>query len=180
MYDYTFAAPWDTQKPKIITVIVNFGITNIGNNAFKCYTALTSITIPLSATLIGDYSFFCCTGLTSVAIPASITSIGNSAFFGCSGLIGTFKIYSSVNLIGNSAFSGCNNLEYVNYGGSSDPGAASSDVFYNCEKLKSVNVPEYYYDNKFCGIYVNKPTLVKPKSILSIVKFMPLIPLINA
>ncbi len=61
-------------------------VTNIGNNAFMCCSALTSVTIPNSVTSIGTGAFYDCSGLTSIAIPDSVSSIGYGVFSGCSGL----------------------------------------------------------------------------------------------
>ena len=64
----------------IKTVIIEEGVSDIGNNAFRDCTGLTSIEIPNSVTSIGNNAFFGCSGLTSIEIPNSVTSIGNSAF----------------------------------------------------------------------------------------------------
>ena len=45
------AAPWDTNSENIITVIINGGITVIGNSAFSNSTNLTSVVIPDSVTV---------------------------------------------------------------------------------------------------------------------------------
>ena len=70
-------------------------VTSIGNDAFKGYKSLTSITIPDSVTSIGDRAFEGCTSLTSITIPDSVTSIEEAAFAGCRSL-------SSVTFLGNA------------------------------------------------------------------------------
>ena len=85
-YDYSYGrttAPWGTA---IKAVVIEDGVTNIGEDAFCGYKNLTSVTIPDSVTSIGSSAFDGCTGLTSVTIPDSVTSIGWSAFKGCTGL----------------------------------------------------------------------------------------------
>lgn len=77
-------APW---RNRASTLIIQEGVTSIGNDAFSGCTGLTSVTIPDSVTSIGNYAFWNCTGLTSVTIGNSVTSIGGSAFSGCTGLI---------------------------------------------------------------------------------------------
>lgn len=61
-------------------------VINIGENAFACCKALTSVTIPDSVTSIGWWAFRLCKALTSITIPNSVTSIGYWAFGDCSKL----------------------------------------------------------------------------------------------
>lgn len=68
---------------KIKSVIIDNGITSIGDYAFYKCRSLTSITIPNSVTSIGSHAFCHCTSLTSVTIPNSVTSIGDYAFGYC-------------------------------------------------------------------------------------------------
>ncbi len=74
---------WSTSpfsETDIKTVIVQEGVTYIGDYAFFDCDSLTSVEIPDSVTSIGDYAFSYCTSLTSIEIPASVTSIGSGAF----------------------------------------------------------------------------------------------------
>ena len=63
------------------SVIIENGVTSIGDKAFEDCTSLTSVTIPNSVTSIGWGAFYDCTSLTSVTIGNSVTSIGSSAFY---------------------------------------------------------------------------------------------------
>ena len=76
-----YKAPWYNDRDKIKTVVIEDGVTNIGNSAFEICSNLTSVEIPNSVTSIGDNAFNSCKSLTSVEIPNSVTSIGNGAFF---------------------------------------------------------------------------------------------------
>ena len=108
-YENPSERPWNSYVEEIETVIIEDGVTRIGNYAFNYCTSLTSVTIPASVTSIGDYAFYDCSGLTSVTIPASVTTIGDAAFFNCSGLTAV-TIPSSVTTIGVEAFSYCSNI----------------------------------------------------------------------
>ena len=75
--------PWKDYRSSITSVVIEDGVTSIGNMAFEgCNNAnLTSVTIPASVTSIGDYAFGYCTYLASVTIPvASLTYYGVNAF----------------------------------------------------------------------------------------------------
>ena len=95
--------PWSYQRNNIQKVVINNGVTNIGNYAFSECTKLNSIIIPNSVTYIGDRAFNGCSSLTSVNIPNSVTSIGGYAFNGCSSLT-SITIPNSVTSIGLNAF----------------------------------------------------------------------------
>ena len=58
------------------TIIIEDGVTNIGEQVFSDCSNLTSITIPESVTSIGYRAFSNCSSLTSINIPESVTSIG--------------------------------------------------------------------------------------------------------
>lgn len=81
-------------------------VTEIGENAFKDYTNLTSVTIPSSVTQIYKSAFAGCTSLTSVVLPNSITVISEALFKNCTGLPAV-TIPNSVTQIYKSAFHGC-------------------------------------------------------------------------
>jgi hypothetical protein len=112
MTDYTYYAPWRSYAFRIITVIIENGVTSIGNGAFSECRNLTSVTIPESVTSIENDAFHNCYSLTSVTIPGSVTSIGNDAFYYCSSLT-SVTIPESVTRIGNYAFYNCRSLTSI-------------------------------------------------------------------
>ena len=103
------SAPWGAN---IKSVVIENGVTSIGDEAFFGCTGLTSVTIPDSVTSIEYRAFEDCTELTMVTIPDSVTSIGSYAFESCIGLT-SVTIGNSVTSIGEGAFSGCTGLSSV-------------------------------------------------------------------
>lgn len=86
-YPIHYTTPWhDTdndgkyQNSNIKKVVVEEGITHIGNAAFRDFTELTSISIPNTVKSIGYRSVSYCWKLESLVIPDSVTSIGEEAF----------------------------------------------------------------------------------------------------
>ena len=62
MYDYSSSTtiPWYSNRSYVKTVIIENGITSIGEDAFSFCANLTSVTIPDSVTIIGVYAFSNC------------------------------------------------------------------------------------------------------------------------
>ena len=138
MPDYSSEkAPWYSRRQIIEKVVIENGVTSIGDYAFRGCNSLTSITIPNSVTSIGDYAFSECYRLTSITIPNSVTSIGDYAFYGCSGLT-SITIPNSVTSIGDYAFSGCSGLTSITI-----PNSVTSIgdyAFYGCSGLTSITI----------------------------------------
>ena len=110
-WDYNNHSPWHTDK-SVKQVIIDDGVTTIGEWAFRGCSSLTSVTIPNSVTTIGEEAFRDCSSLTSITIPNSVTTIGESAFRGCSSLT-SIRIPNSVTTIGVSAFYYCNEIKQI-------------------------------------------------------------------
>ncbi len=76
---------WYVHNSQITSVVVEEGVTSVGDYAF-CYNGnLRSVTLPAGLTSIG-ISAFESTGIRGITIPDSVTSIGEFAFSGCESL----------------------------------------------------------------------------------------------
>lgn len=140
-YSSSSTAPWYSYRAFIKTVIIQSGITSIGNYAFYGCTSSTSVTIPKGITSIGSYAFFNCNELTSISIPNGVVSIGDKAFYYCFNLT-SVSIPNSVTSIGSNVFDGHNNLSSVmNY--AKAPQSISYSTFYYLNYSQStLYVPE--------------------------------------
>ena len=141
MQDYSDSsvAPWYTKRTKILSVVVEDGVTSVGSCAFYACLKLASVTLPEGIKSTGYASFRDCTKLAEVNIPNSVTSIGYQTFYNCSSLT-SVSIPKGVPSIGNSAFYGCSSLTSV-----SIPKGVTSigeSAFYGCSSLTSVSIPE--------------------------------------
>ena len=103
MKDYNYrGAPWYQSRDSIKTVVIESGVTTIGDSAFEDCSSLTSITIPEGVTAIGDFAFADCSSLSSITIPEGVTTIGDFAFADCSSL-SSITIPEGVTTIGQGS-----------------------------------------------------------------------------
>ena len=112
MKNYYNNSPATQKKDNIKKVVIEDGVTSIGEFAFRDCSSLTSIEIPSSVTNIGNGAFSDCSSLASITIPESVTSIGNFAFCGCIRLT-DITIPKSVTSIGINVFGDCTVLTEV-------------------------------------------------------------------
>ena len=108
--DYPIAeTPWQEFRDEIKSIVLEEGVTRIGDYAFYDCTALTSVEIPEGVTLIGESAFACCQSLESVTIPGSVTEIGEGAFESCDSML-VLELTSGLKRVGAFAFSECFSL----------------------------------------------------------------------
>lgn len=138
----------------ITSITMPNSVISIGRLAFQDCTALTSIEIPNSVTSISKSAFRLCSSLTSIVIPNSITLIDDEVFYGCSGLT-SVVIPNSVTAIGSEAFGKCSSLTSIEIPNS--VASISSNAFSECSSLTSIEVsaenPEY---SSLDGVLFNK------------------------
>lgn len=128
--DYNAAlskAPWESYKDTITTLIVNEGITEIGNYNFYNCTALKNVSLPSTLTSldgiglgvgsnkVGYGCFQACTALESITLPGNLTTIEDYVFAGCTSLK-QIVIPDSVTSLGDYAFLDCTSLNTVTFG----------------------------------------------------------------
>ena len=77
---------WYVWSDKVEHIIINDGITGIGQWAFYSFVDLKTVVMTDSITWIGDGAFIFCMNLTSVKLSANIKSIRGEAFYGCNKL----------------------------------------------------------------------------------------------
>ena len=164
MYDYEFVgttdrSPW-SENTRVKYVVINDGVTSIGEGAFDSCDELINVSIPNSVRTIGKHAFASCDNLTNLKLPNSLESIGKMAFalchniksvtipgsvikigdnaFGCSGLE-EVVIMEGVQIIDTSAFTFCSYLENITF--PSTITFIGANAFTHCEKLKNVTIP---------------------------------------
>jgi len=73
--------PWYGNRGNITNLVIEKGVTTVGDRAFGVLSQITSIEFPSTITYIGMYSFNGCTKVTNpITIPKAVTSIGANPF----------------------------------------------------------------------------------------------------
>ena len=144
--DYTSAAdsrhpaPWFAEgiRENIRKLVINPGITYIGENAFALCENLEEARLPEGLLEIGASAFHRCEKLRIVALPSTLTAIGEKAFNWCFALVDV-NLPSSLQSIGQAAFNDCNSLGsiIIPEGIEEIPDGA----FSNCDRLSEVVLP---------------------------------------
>lgn len=105
MQDYTSAreTPWFGDRADIRKIVVQNGVTSIGNYAFYGCENVTSVTLPATVTQIGKLAFYGCGSLNTLTLPDSLTMVEDYAFAKASGLK-TIVFKGSAPLFGAGVF----------------------------------------------------------------------------
>ena len=140
-YAYHFVssqAPWTPLSGQLTKVVVEDGITRLGNHSFTECTNLVEVVLPDSITELGSDVFNNCRSLAGVEFPDTLTVLGNNVFSGCYALE-TFTVPDSITEIPDSMFNYCKNLKTITF----HDGVTSigSNAFYMCESLTDVQLP---------------------------------------
>ena len=78
--------PWRSYKDTATNLVIEVGITEIGDSAFYGFTKLQKISLPKGLKLLGDNCFEKCSSLTSVDIPRRVTTWRDYCFKDCTSL----------------------------------------------------------------------------------------------
>lgn len=114
-------------------------VVEIGSQAFRQCSGITSLVIPNGVSKIGSEAFSFCAGLTSVTLPSTISRIESNTFYYCV-FLPSLTIPAGVTFIGDGAFVACSKLQSVNLPSSLT--SIGSSAFADCYTLKNVTIPE--------------------------------------
>ncbi len=115
--------PWHEYWLEVDNIIIEEGVTTIGDYAFYDEYRFKNITIPNTVTSIGYAAFYDCNYFKSITIPSSVTSIGDRAFYSCDGVedvyyLGTEEMWNNISVgqFGTHSFS-LATIHFVSYSG---------------------------------------------------------------
>ena len=132
-------APWAAYSDIVTDLVIEYGVTSVGNSAFKDMAALRTVSFPDSLTLIDNSAFEGCTSVEEIEIPDSVTSPGRNTFRNCTSLQ-SVVIGDGATYVGQYCFSGCSALESVTLG--SSVLSVGDYTFQNCTSLSEIDLPE--------------------------------------
>ena len=149
--------PWHEHRDKIRAIIIEDGVTSVGDLAFYKYENLVSVILGSSVKDIGEYAFSDCTSLEmislggvnhiqsnafarcfslkSIRLPKTLQSIDDKAFYRCSSLL-SVHIPESVSHLGNMIFTYCDKLVGASIHAKVD--SVPEWTFLGCESLSEV------------------------------------------
>lgn len=184
--------PWADAFDKVEKVVVEDGITYVGNSAFACFSELSyvelpdsvtkigndafafckklsSVTLPPNACVIGESTFYKCSELTQVTLPENLTAISKNMFYSCSKL-NSVVIPENVESIGQSAFAYCYELSSINL--PKNLKTIGVLAFINCSSIKEIAIPSSVTEiNKKAFVdcsSLSKVTIFNPTTIISV------------
>ncbi len=137
MVDYEYGGtPWG--YPQVKRVVLESGVTSVGDYAFNNWKSLTSVSIADTVKRIGNMAFSYCYNLTGLTLPAGLESIGTEAFNNCTSLT-SLTLPAGLTEIGSFAFFYCTSLTSLTLpAGLTEIGSYG---FGSCTGLTSLTVP---------------------------------------
>lgn len=151
MADYSEKSQPPFLMYDIETIIIDDGVTHIGDRSFAYATSLKQLSIADSVKSIGVSAFAFCTGLRSLTLPKNLETIGEEAFFGCDRIGGELVIPDNVEEISKQAFRACKSLKKLTLGEKTEfvDEAAFMDCFLlekiDCKNLMTIS--DYGFKN---------------------------------
>ncbi len=149
MADYASSGyhPWSNYEEYISSVIIENGVTSIGDYAFRRCN-LTSVMIPDGVTSIGGFAFSGCK-FTSVKIPDSVISIKAHAFDNCNYLTSVMlpknikSLGSSISetSLGSGVFDSCYNLNDISVSSENKYYSSQEGVLFDKNKTELICYP---------------------------------------
>ena len=142
MEDFPPAAvkPWSRYNLRIETIVIQPGVTSIGDSAFYFASSsnVKSVSIPSTITRIGDLAFAHCEKLEQVTISDNVTEVGERAFEGTG--LRSVTVGSGITELPDSIFAGCSSLTNVTL--SEGLEVISRSAFWGCTSLKGIKLPD--------------------------------------
>lgn len=140
-------------------LVIEEGITTIGNNICRDCENLITAELPSSLASVGENSFLNCVNLSEITIPFGTVSIGKRAFMDCKTFI-EINLPLSIKTIGDEAFAGCENMTFARLSQSTE--TVGKDAFKGCKILGELaDLPSYITTRTFMDYGLNRAAVKK-------------------
>lgn len=130
--------PWEYFEEQIRHVVVEEGVTLIGDTIFAHTYNLETVTIADSVTEICEGAFRNCYALKTVKLPANLQTLGNFVFAYCEKLE-SVELPDTLTEMGGSVFAGCSAMTSVEL--PNDLYDVQQMNFDSCMSLTEVTIP---------------------------------------
>ena len=130
--------PWAEYSATIERIIVEEGITSIGNYAFYNCPAVKEVQLPTGLREIGNFAFAYCRGLENLPLPETLQILGADTFFQCPSLK-EIHLPAGIAEVPDHSFAYCSALERVTIPDSVTQIGASA--FYGCGSMTELRLP---------------------------------------
>ncbi len=137
-FESEIETPWYSHKTDIKAIVIESGITTIGDCAFYGCDQVTEISVANTVTTIGDRAFSGCNSLTTISLPEGVSSIGQGCFGACKKLTNVV-LPDSLRFVGTYAFAECSSLTNVTLGNSL---TYINEGMFNNTKLTVIVIPD--------------------------------------
>ena len=132
-------APWAEYAKEIEKVVIEAGITSVGDCAFALCTNLKEVVLPEGITSIGAGAFAYCVELVDINLPSTLISVDQMAFGMCWS-VKELVLPDSIETVGDMAFMYMFDLEKINLPASLQDNGEG--MFTYALSLKELVVPE--------------------------------------
>ncbi len=176
-------APWYAYRNQISSIVVEEGITGLGNYAFSELNNVVDINLPNSLTALGEYCFYTCSALTEIDLPDNLEMLSEFLFYGCSKLT-SIAIPEGIVTIPDGVFGNCISLTEITFpssisefngGWQSFENTAISDIYFAGSLIQWLKIDCISSDaipmKQPCNLYIGGEKLTNltiPESITSI------------
>lgn len=134
--NYANSQPLESYRYEVKKLVLEDGITDIGERAFTQFYNLQEITFPSTLKEIDEAAFYGCDALKTVDLPDFLTTLHTAAFADCTQLE-TVNLPENLKTIGQYVFQGC---AFTTIAIPDSIDAISSLAFYNCPELQEIQV----------------------------------------
>lgn len=132
--DYAF------YESKALTAYIPDGVTSIGNGAFQ-NSKLVAVTIPKTTASVKDNAFRGCENLASASISEGVESIGEETFRACTALR-YLDFPASITSVGAGAFTSCRQVVQIRFKPGTGAVKIGDSAFAQCQWLQNVTLPQ--------------------------------------
>ena len=152
---------WRYLREDVEKVIVNEGVTDVGEQAFMSFENLKEVKLASTVEAIGEAAFEECESLSAIQLPEGLKTIEEEAFYECRSLT-SISIPKNVTKLPDNAFKYCSALKSIDLGNVTEFGkdvfaycgfetfvipqnikVITEDMFFACRQLKTIDIPEW-------------------------------------